>query len=491
MVYLQRGAEMKAIKIVLAVLVATVLLSFVAVKVSSGSVIPAKTSTKTYALGHAKKCKVDFVKKTERHKVKGKEKRYIACVYVAPKIAVSGIPIQTNPATTTPAPAPTPVTNLAVHLDPSFVQSASNPLSVTYTASAAATQTVGNSQSQLASLPQGVLDFYSDGNLACSTNVGGDVTTTQCPVTYTALGEHTVITEFVSGTDSATETDIEDITGQSTATTVQLSGDPTQGATVSTLTATVSSVLGTDVTLASGAITFVVDGAVLHTTQANQVTCTLDWVGPTFDQSDDIYLASATTPDCSITGTLLQNVSHLTYSATFAGVLGLTASSSTSSSLTDWPQAPAPITNYVTGDAYDYTIGAVALSGDCISGSEDYCYLNAPTVTLVDSINGQSVTDPNKGFGDDHMVTTLTDTTGNVFIPGTGEACDFSSGACLLGIPYYTPVPSPLTVTMIITPPNGFLIDAPAVITWIGDQEITTITTHALVGSESVQDLAS
>ena len=41
----------------------------------------------SYPLGKAKSCRAHYVKRTERHKVKGKEVRYVACVYVAPPSA--------------------------------------------------------------------------------------------------------------------------------------------------------------------------------------------------------------------------------------------------------------------------------------------------------------------------------------------------------------------------------------------------------------------
>ena len=54
------------------------------------------SSSVTDALGHAKSCRFDYVKRTKRKKVKGKTRRYLACVYVAPKL--------TSPTITLPAP---------------------------------------------------------------------------------------------------------------------------------------------------------------------------------------------------------------------------------------------------------------------------------------------------------------------------------------------------------------------------------------------------
>lgn len=48
----------------------------------------------TYPLGKAKSCRAHFVKKTQRHLVKGREVRYVACVYVTPPAVTTttGVP---------------------------------------------------------------------------------------------------------------------------------------------------------------------------------------------------------------------------------------------------------------------------------------------------------------------------------------------------------------------------------------------------------------
>jgi len=105
------------------------------------------------------------------------------------------------------------------HLDPSFVQSPSNPLAVTYAYSASATTT--NSEGTTSAepnLPDGFLDLYSDGLLACSINVGGSTTGGECPVTYSATGAHQVIVTYSSGSLSATETYAEQIEPYATTT---------------------------------------------------------------------------------------------------------------------------------------------------------------------------------------------------------------------------------------------------------------------------------
>jgi hypothetical protein len=157
-------------------------------------VLPASasaTTVKQYKPKAHTACRTHYVKrrKTVKEHKHGKvvKVKQTWCVYVAPKTK-----------TPTPTTAAAPV--LAVHLDPSFTQSPTNPLEVTYTYSASAT--VGGSPD--ASLPAGVLEFFSDGLLVCSENVGGATNTGTCGVTYSAYGTHTVNTVYDSGTNSAT-----------------------------------------------------------------------------------------------------------------------------------------------------------------------------------------------------------------------------------------------------------------------------------------------
>jgi hypothetical protein len=114
--------------------------------------------------------------------------------------------------TTTKAPAATvSAPNISATLDPSYTQDPSNPLAVTYSFSAAATYQ-DNGQTEPAPLPDGYLELFSDGSLACSISVGASVDGGQCLVTYSAYGDHTVVVDYVTnGTTPATETETEDI----------------------------------------------------------------------------------------------------------------------------------------------------------------------------------------------------------------------------------------------------------------------------------------
>lgn len=173
---------------------------------------------KRYVLKHGR-CKAHYVKR--REKVKRREHgklRVVAETFCVHTVAKSKVPTHAQPYT--PAtPPPTRTVGLHSHLDPSFVQSPSNPLAVTYAYSASATTT--NSEGTTSAepnLPDGFLDLYSDGLLACSINVGGSTTGGECPVTYSATGAHQVIVTYSSGSLSATETYAEQIEPYATTT---------------------------------------------------------------------------------------------------------------------------------------------------------------------------------------------------------------------------------------------------------------------------------
>ncbi|HEY4452377.1 MAG TPA: hypothetical protein VGN13_12380 [Solirubrobacteraceae bacterium] len=148
------------------------------------------------------KCRVHYVREVRHVRRHHHRIREVVCVYVAPK-----------PATIAPAPKATPVATavpatirLHTHLDPGFVQDPGNPLRVTYSFSASASQTMLATPrvAEAAPLPEGILDLYSDGVLACSINVGPSASEGECPVTYSSYGTHTTVVEYLSGSNSAT-----------------------------------------------------------------------------------------------------------------------------------------------------------------------------------------------------------------------------------------------------------------------------------------------
>lgn len=150
--------------------------ALLAISAGIAQAAPVKQYTPTHA---SAKCRAHYVK---RHR--GKHHHKVVCVYVAPKTAATK--------------------TLASHIDPTFTQ---DGLVAAYSFSASATQTVDGVTSPVASLPNGVLDLYSDGLLECSLNVGGAVTGGTCAVTYTAYGTHTVVVTYTSGTLSNTDTE--------------------------------------------------------------------------------------------------------------------------------------------------------------------------------------------------------------------------------------------------------------------------------------------
>jgi hypothetical protein len=134
------------------------------------------------------------------------------------------------PPTAAPAaPAPTEKTKLHAHLDPTFTRNPANPFEVTYAYSASASEQTFSTQSlafgaeEAAPLPSGVLSLFSDGKLECAVNVGSGVEGSECPVSYQALGAHSVTTIYTSGEESATETETEQIEPLPTSTTLSVS----------------------------------------------------------------------------------------------------------------------------------------------------------------------------------------------------------------------------------------------------------------------------
>ncbi len=188
---------------------------------SYGALAQAK-ALEQYVLKTHRHCKAHYVKKVEHVKVKKHGHARVVnetfCVRLASKTVLPKVvspitppgPVVTPPASSVPAPAPGHVEAvLHAHIDPSFVQSPTDPYKVTYQYSASATE--GSSGTPVANLPEGVLNLFSDGLLACSINVGGQVMGGECTVTYTKLGEHGVIVTYTSGTSNGTETYVEHI----------------------------------------------------------------------------------------------------------------------------------------------------------------------------------------------------------------------------------------------------------------------------------------
>lgn len=173
----------------------------------------AATTHPTYALGHAKSCRVDFVKRTERHivrvrvKVRGHVKlerrteRYVACVYVAPLQKVVTPVVTTPPTLTLAAPLTTTPTTVRATIDPSWTLDASTPqappVPVTFTYDATTSGT----------LPDGTLtlSIFTHSTVAsaggCQANVGGAVTSATCKVNLPAWGSYDLITSYSGGSN--------------------------------------------------------------------------------------------------------------------------------------------------------------------------------------------------------------------------------------------------------------------------------------------------
>jgi hypothetical protein len=165
-----------------------------------------------YVLHHPGRehCRAHYVKRhiKRKRRVHGRTVtlRETVCVREAPKRRANG------------------AVKVEAKLDPAYKQSPANPLAVTYTYSASATETVEGTTIPKTDLPNGILNLYSDGLLACSKAVGGNVTGGECAVTYSALGSHAVIVTYSAGTLAGTVTEVEHIEAFSTQTTLHVSG---------------------------------------------------------------------------------------------------------------------------------------------------------------------------------------------------------------------------------------------------------------------------
>lgn len=200
-------------------LVALALISTIGLGGMSSGAATVKTGSTQYVLTNTKaKCKTNYhratikVNQKERIKVSVKGKlvwktktvqvRKIGCLYVPPvKLTIA--------APTTKAPVISSIGPIQARasIDPSFMQNPKNPLDVTFSYSASSLN---------GSLADGVLDLYwgtsgQSQTLACSVNVGGQISGSNCEVIFPNYGSAVVTVQYVSGTNSATETDIEDI----------------------------------------------------------------------------------------------------------------------------------------------------------------------------------------------------------------------------------------------------------------------------------------
>jgi hypothetical protein len=167
------------------------------------------TTHPTYALGHAKSCRVDYVKHTARHmvservKVGGKwvtkkvERRYVACVYSPPRLTLTVASPTTSGV----------VTNVKANIDPSWALATTTPQSppvpVTFSYSAGVTN---------GSLPAGelTLSIFVHGSVSnaggCQANVGGDISSAQCTVSVPQWGQYDLITSYSSGVSNVAST---------------------------------------------------------------------------------------------------------------------------------------------------------------------------------------------------------------------------------------------------------------------------------------------
>ena len=245
-----------------------------------------------------------------------------------------------------PASAPVSGVGLFAHLDPSFVQNPTNPLDVTYSYSASATETEGGQTTPDSSLPSGILDLYSDGSLACSMNVGGSITGGTCEVVYAATGQHLVTVEYFSGSEDVTDTETELVEPYTTTTSISSVGDPSTGTTTD-ISAVITTSAGSVLSPPPGAVTFTLDNTgTLTTKSGGQTSCSIAWTGITY--TGIAWRATgATSSNCVMGGYWpFPMQASMTAAATYFGTTGISGSSSASQAL-PW-SGPAPNGNTTT-----------------------------------------------------------------------------------------------------------------------------------------------
>jgi hypothetical protein len=262
---------MKKVPVLLATLTA-----FAGIALPSVAVGASSSTHQSYALGKAKSCRVHYVKETLRKservrvKVHGKWKtetktvRYVGCVYKATSGSALVVPTSGTAVSTTS----TSVGSQRAHVDPIYTQDPTNPLMVTFTYWSSSTN---------GPLPDGVLSIYWGPSqqsqvLAKSTDVGvgiGDsqANALQTTIAFPAYGTEYVTTTYTSGTNSATQTDTEDIENPNPPppTTTTLPPAPT------TTTTTPYVPVVTDVTTTPATVTYGLNGG-----HAAQLSVTFD-----------------------------------------------------------------------------------------------------------------------------------------------------------------------------------------------------------------------
>jgi hypothetical protein len=390
----------------------------------------------------------------------------------------------------------TPGVNLFAHIDPSFTQNPNNPLDVTYTYSASATETADGQTSTDASLPSGILDLYSDGSLACSINVGGSITGGACEVLYLESGNQSVTVEYFSGSSNVTDTQVETITDNpATATGVTISGDPNQGSPTSTLSAIVTDGYGS-VLPAVGSVAFFLPYAKLTTKSAGQTTCTLDWPGvPTWSSADLEFVDNATSSDCTLTidqgdtnfaTSVGESAGTFNVGATYSGSPLLTQSSG-SSSQTDWPATPPPDYVAQSGTTFQPTLEGSLMEEGPYNGCN--LYIGGGYQSEIAGVPGGDMVSPipeSPLSGLPSPTTSYTDGNGQPWTPiGSAPGCLIPDG---------DPIPTfPLTITVSFAMPTGWGVVDSGHVSWVGDQEsipyfpITseTVTATTVIDSDS------
>ena len=108
-----------------------------------------------------------------------------------------GLPTTTT--TTVAAIPPGATVHYGAEVNPTFTQSPTDPLRVSYQATATASIVEDGQFVPVASLPAGQLEIFSSVGLICSLPVGGTVVSGMCATTYATFGSYGVVANYVVG----------------------------------------------------------------------------------------------------------------------------------------------------------------------------------------------------------------------------------------------------------------------------------------------------
>jgi hypothetical protein len=174
-------------------------------------------------------CRADQRVRREVVRLHGRRTTKLVCVRKRVRADASPTPEAPTspaaPATSAPSPSPSPTPEAGptssgaiphVQLDSGFSQNPLDPMKVTWSYSASATEEITDAAGTLlavrpAPLPEGTVSLLVDGDPGCVEHVGPGHEESECQVTLDALGPQTVTVTYESGTLSSTTSRVDTV----------------------------------------------------------------------------------------------------------------------------------------------------------------------------------------------------------------------------------------------------------------------------------------